>query len=585
VTSLRWLVALAGLVALALAPARGFAQERILLFDAAIAIQPDGSLRVTETIEVEALGQRIQRGILRDFPTDYRDRLGNAVTVPFDVEAVTRNGNAEPWRSERLNNGVRVRIGSADTLLPRGRQRYEIRYRTARQLGFFERHDELYWNVTGTGWNFAIDAVQARVTLPRPVPAAELRSEAFTGAQGARERDYRAGITDGAFEFATTRRLAPREGLTIVAMFPKGIVPPPTAADRVRAWIADNAGGVVAIAGAFAALLVLAWRWHRVGRDPRAGPAFPRYDPPDGMSAAAVRFVRRMGFDNRCFAAGVLGLGSRGYLTVHQNGDTFGVERTGRDVPWLAGDKPLADALFGGGRATVISKTYDASVASAQNALKSALERHYADPVFRRNRGSLAFGALIGVAALVAGGVLGAAPLLMIVVGFVLVAALVAFARWMPAYTGPGRKLIDHIDGLRQYLSVAERDDLARMQSLGSRAWGAHAPTGRPPDPTPAEFARMLPYALALGVEKTWADRFATVLGAAAVAAAVSHYYQGFGDGDAGSIGALSDSLDSMASTVAAASTPPGSSSGSSDGGGGGGSSGGGGGGGGGDGW
>jgi hypothetical protein len=61
----------------------------------------------------------------------------------------------------------------------------------------------------------------------------------------------------------------------------------------------------------------------------------------------------------------------------------------------------------------------------------------------------------------------------------------------MPAYTREGRRVQDHIDGLRQYLGVAERDYLARMQA---------------PDMTPAEFSRMLPYALALGVEKTWAE-------------------------------------------------------------------------------
>mgnify|MGYP003557019811 FL=1 len=126
------------------------------------------------------------------------------------------------------------------------------------------------------------------------------------------------------------------------------------------------------------------------------------------------------------------------------------------------------------------------------------------------------------------------------------------------------------IEGLRQYLGVAERDDRARMKA---------------PEMTPTEFARMLPYALALDVEKTWADRFAVVLGTAAVAAAVSSYYAGdTSSWGSDSIDGLTDSFGSLDSTVSAASTAPGSQSGSS-GGGGGGSSGGGGGGGGGGGW
>jgi uncharacterized membrane protein len=161
---------------------------------------------------------------------------------------------------------------------------------------------------------------------------------------------------------------------------------------------------------------------------------------------------------------------------------------------------------------------------------------------------------------------------LLIALAALLLLSLLVFSRLMPAYTREGRRLQDHIEGLQQYLGVAEADDLARMKA---------------PEMTPAEFARMLPYALALDVSKTWADRFAAVLGAGAVAAAVSSYYGGdTSSWGSSSVDSLSESLGELDSTVSSASTPPGSESGSSDGGGGGGgSSGGGGGGGGGGGW
>jgi uncharacterized membrane protein YgcG len=315
-------------------------------------------------------------------------------------------------------------------------------------------------------------------------------------------------------------------------------------------------------------LMFLLWMWWRVGRDPRAGPKVPRYDPPAGMSAAGVRFVDRMGFDNRCFAAAVLGLGARGYLKVEQHGDSFSIEKTGRDVEWLPGDKPMAAALFGGGSQTTLTKTYDTSVANAQSELRSALRHHYKDTAFRLNSWPLWLAVLVGVSSLVIGANVGAHPIVLIVLAAMLLLSFLVFRRLMPAYTREGRRLQDHIEGLQQYLGVAESDDLARMQA---------------PAMTPAEFARMLPFALALDVSKTWADRFATVLGAGAVAAAVSSYYSGDTNSwGSGSGDGLSESLGALDSTVSSASTPPGSSSG---GGGNGGSSGGGGGGGGGGGW
>ncbi|MDZ7653578.1 MAG: DUF2207 domain-containing protein [Burkholderiaceae bacterium] len=558
---------LAGAALALLALATGVAaQERITAFHSDVRIDASGELTVVETIEVEAQGQAIKRGILRDFPTDYRDRAGNRVTVPFDVAGVQRDGAPEQFATESLSNGVRVRIGRAEVMLPPGRHTYTITYRTARQLGFFAQHDELYWNVTGSGWTFAIDQATARVTLPRRVPAADLSAEAYTGPQGAQGRDWRAQVVDGGAEYATTRALAPREGLTVVLMFPKGIVPEPGAAERAGWFLAANRA---AGAGGLGVLLVGTWlysRWRRVGRDPKAGPLFPRYEPPPGVSPAALRFIDKMGFDHRCFAAGILGLGARGYLKVDQHGEAFEVQRTGRSVDWLAGERPLADALFSGRNATTISQTYDPKIAAAQGALSAALKQHYKGVLFSRNGGSIAVGIALAVATAAVCVMLDAPVVVMAATLVSLMAMLVAFNRWMPSYTVEGRKLKDHIEGLRQYLGVAERQNLAQLKA---------------PELTPQEFARMLPYALALDVEKTWADRFAAVAGSAAVAAAVAEYYHSDSGDGFGSMGDLGASLGDLGDAVSSAATAPGSSSGS----GGGGSSGGGGGGGGGSGW
>ena len=71
---------------------------------------------------------------------------------------------------------------------------------------------------------------------------------------------------------------------------------------------------------------------------------------------------------------------------------------------------------------------------------------------------------------------------------------------WMKAHTREGRRVTDQIEGLRQYLGVAEED---RLEFLN------------PPEKTPELFEKFLPYAIALDVENTWAERFAGVLAAA----------------------------------------------------------------------
>ena len=79
----------AGLLLLFAGPAP--ASERIIAFDSRVEIAADGDLTVTETITVQAEGDRIKRGIYRDFPTRYQGRDGRPHIVGFDVVDVLRD--------------------------------------------------------------------------------------------------------------------------------------------------------------------------------------------------------------------------------------------------------------------------------------------------------------------------------------------------------------------------------------------------------------------------------------------------------------------------------------------------------------
>src|SRR4029077_7848555 len=108
------------------------------------------------------------------------------------------------------------------------------------------------------------------------------------------------------------------------------------------------------------------WRWSVVGRDPAAGPRFPRYDPPPGLGPAAARFVYQMGADDRCFAAGLLGLGQRGFLRIKQQGDAFSLDRTGQKVDLLPGEQALVDMLLAPGHPLLLNRSHDPGVEQAR---------------------------------------------------------------------------------------------------------------------------------------------------------------------------------------------------------------------------
>ena len=225
------------------------AQERILSYVSEVTINRNGSLDVTEHITVRAEGREIRRGIYRDFPTRYRDRHGNNVVVGFEMLGVQRDGVPEPSFTENVANGIRINTGNDDLLPVPGVFRFSLSYRTTRQIGFFDEHDELYWNAIGTGWAFPIEDGRVDVRLPEPVPVDRLGVEAYTGPQGAQGQDYVADRpAPGVARYQLSAPLDSFQGFTIVLTFPKGIVEEPSTTRAVvperQRRRARRAGGV-----------------------------------------------------------------------------------------------------------------------------------------------------------------------------------------------------------------------------------------------------------------------------------------------------------------------------------------------------
>jgi uncharacterized membrane protein YgcG len=576
------------LVLALLAASTATAEERILSFHSDIRVLPDSAIEVIETIEVRAEGERIRRGIYRDFPTVYQDRGGRRVVTGFELLSVTRDGRPEPHHSEQRANGVRLYAGDPEVFLQPGEYTYRITYRSDRQLGLYADHDELYWNVTGNGWELPIERASASVVLPPGVPPQSIGVEAYTGPFGARGRDWVATVDGGTPQFSTTQRLAAREGLTIVATWPKGFVSPPGSVARLGYLSRDAWPALAAGLGALALLGYYLFAWTRVGRDPPGRAPAPIYEMPEGQSAASIRYLREMAYDDRCFAAAVLALAVKGWLGIEQASSgflgrrsEFALERSGHDGEESPApdEQVLLEKLFSGRTRLELRNENHAILRAAKTAHEQSLRARYTPSFFRVNGGWHALGILLSLIVI---GVSVGLPLwrggysLSWLFGtrpgwFTLAATVVTllislpFGRLLKAPTVSGRAVMDRIEGYRLFLDVAEGDELRLVNA---------------PPLTPRLFERNLPAALALGVEQQWAERFAGVFATMAPEARPEWYH---GDRwDSRRLGDFSGSFgDSLEGAISAASTAPGSSSGS----GGGGSSGGGGGGGGGGGW
>ncbi|HLJ53089.1 MAG TPA: DUF2207 domain-containing protein, partial [Rhizomicrobium sp.] len=368
----------------------GDGSERITSFDSDITVARNGTLSVTETIAVYANGEQIRHGIYRDFPTRYTDKNGASVHVRFDVTSVTRDGHAEPYATESIDNGVRVRIGDKNTLIETGPHVYTLSYMTARQVGFFDGYDELYWNVTGNGWIFPIEKASATIHLP---PGARITQNAFyTGAQGSNAQNAEADlISPDTIHFSTTEVLGSHEGLTVAVGFAKGAVVPPSAEELRRDFIVDNASAIVALLGVFVLAIFYLTTWWHHGRDPKRGTIIPLFAPPAGLSPEAVRYIHRMSYDRKSFAAALINMAVKGFLTIAQDGSTFTLTRTGKSEVQcgLSGSEiAISDALFSSPTDAIeLKQTNHTKVQRAISGLKTKLKNECEKNYFVTNGG------------------------------------------------------------------------------------------------------------------------------------------------------------------------------------------------------
>lgn len=239
--------------------------------------------------------------------------------------------------------------------------------------------------------------------------------------------------------------------------------------------------------------------WRAVGRDPDIGRVSASAAPPWEISPAAARYIERMGFDAKAFVAALVSLRVKGRISLDPNKDdkTLSVVRlgSGRQDP-SPGERAMEKVLFAD--ASRVELAPGSSVGTkASSALDKALGREHRGRHFQTNNRQRVISFMLGVGvsaisitALIfeLGGVIERDPVVIALGFFGAVASFViplVYFELMKAPTRAGVTARREIEALRQYMS-----DVSPATSSAD------------------EFARLLPYAVALEVEEEWQARF-----------------------------------------------------------------------------
>lgn len=254
------------LACLMLFPSSVLAEEVIKSFESLLQVQTDGSIIITETIRVHHEGINIRRGIYRELPTK------NGEIYKFI--GVKRNGADEPGFVERNFGSYRINTGD-DSLLPSPQtSTFEIKYKVLNVPQSYDGYDEVYWNVTGDQWAFPIEEVSARIELPSG--AEIIQQSGYVGYTGSKEKaEY---IGNGKFK---GRYLHSGEQLSVAVGFTPGIVSTEKTVSRINIY-----KNIVLFVLYCVYLAFLISTWRVKGKDPVGRIIMPRYEAPAELTAA-----------------------------------------------------------------------------------------------------------------------------------------------------------------------------------------------------------------------------------------------------------------------------------------------------------
>jgi hypothetical protein len=493
------------LVGLSEAPAAA-RELHVHSFHAEVVVMPDSSIDVTETMGVEFEGAF--HGIERTIPVAYNGPEGFDYSLDITNVSASDGTGGAPLRVDKTRQGGSLQFkiyvpGATDVT-----RSISLHYRVRNGLRFFDDHDELYWNVTGTEWTVAIEDASAHIVLPAGVTG--LHATNYTGAFGSREQNAQVEVVGSNVDVHTTRPLEFREGLTVVVGWAKGFVHEPTESESILQFLQNN----WALFAPIFALVIMLWVWYTRGRDPEVGSVAVHYEPPPGLTPGEVGTLVDDNVGMRDITATIVDLAVRGFLTIEErpskhlmglySNTEYVFHRAKPPAEWTGAKSHellLLSGIFQNGlrdevALSELQNRFYRNLPGIRGALFDSMVEHgyylHRPDMVRQFYigGGIVTGVLLFAIGQYAAQQLGAQPL-PFVVGAILTGAVIAGLGWfMPARTADGVRARHSALGFEDFLSHVEADRMERIAQ------------------TPATFEKFLPFAMALGVEKKWVGAF-----------------------------------------------------------------------------
>jgi uncharacterized membrane protein YgcG len=469
-------------------------------------LKPGGSLNTVEQIDITFHDQN--HGILRAIPQKYHN-----YSTRISGILVERDGQQEQFTTYKENGNLVLKIGDPNKTIT-GKHSYKIRYLQERIINFQGNQASFYWDVNGDQWMQSFEQVEANVSVKGKQLDAS-KATCYTGFKGYQRHDCSISEQNGSLNFQTSRKFLGKENMSVEIPLEGVTFTQPSIAALAGDNLVILAGLLIGIASTVVAFLM----WVRYGKDYHGrGIIVPEYEVPQSLTPAEIGLLADYNVDGKDVSATLVDLAVRGYVRLHDDSKKiifftqrhFRLELLKNDFSNLKShEKELLEAIFTNqqvGNVIELNKLNKTSMAIALQNIKKDLSKSLTDQygLFEKKAAKQQTIMTLAGAALFVGG--GFLPLSgPIRAGLITGAVMfILFGVLMQRRSHAGVEMYEKVKGLELYMKTAEADRLKMMQSV-DRPYAE-------PSKTVELFEKLLPYAVALGVEKSWARQFDEIL-------------------------------------------------------------------------
>lgn len=196
-------------------PTRSFAAEKswsVLRWDAVIAVQADSTFLVEEAVTYNFQGNFhfVNRYILKN----RFDSISDFTVLTADREPLTNIGEAYGFSEASDRYNISLSFDASDET-----KTYIFRYLVHGGVGYFDDHDEVFWNVLPVDMEVGVGSASVTVSVPEGATQSQLAARVDGDGH-----DQTARVVDDQTMLFTGHSFPAQSNFTIVAGWPRGLV-------------------------------------------------------------------------------------------------------------------------------------------------------------------------------------------------------------------------------------------------------------------------------------------------------------------------------------------------------------------------